>query len=177
MVHPLHAGWATELATSRKGTEQDGNPVHLKGAKLVFLTKMWQFLFFFQDEGLHRGAREDGSADPRARQEEQPLDGEGEMQPYVVHSSRKYHSVSHYFLGEGKKSWWIFGLCDFFFIILFFFCLCETSWCLAEWARKKTYPACEFSFHCHFLTVRICRRFAFLFLSCLTTQFSLHWKS
>ncbi len=40
-------------------------------------------LFFFQIEGLYRGAREDGSPHPRTGQEKQPLDGEGEMLGHV----------------------------------------------------------------------------------------------
>jgi len=41
-------------------------------------------------ERVHRGEREDGSADPRSRQEEQPLDGEGKVQPHVNIRENEY---------------------------------------------------------------------------------------
>ena len=48
-------------------------------------------LLFFQIEGLHRGAREDRSPHPRTGQEEQPLDGEGEMLGHVNNQNMLSH--------------------------------------------------------------------------------------
>ena len=54
---------------------------HCYERHLIFLFRLLQnsFFLFCQDERVHRRAREVRSTDPRSWQEEQPLDGEGEI--------------------------------------------------------------------------------------------------
>ena len=56
------------------------------------------FYLFFQDEGVHWGAREDWPSDPRPGQEEQPLDGEGKVQPHVkrIRGRRNHHGLARF---------------------------------------------------------------------------------